>query len=77
MVKMEHDDWHVKLYEAEQEDYAREHLKPYSLKGTTERQEQALRTLAEQVGFKNMRGFNKWMEAADVTYYDLIKIASP
>lgn len=52
-------------------------LKPFSLKGATANQEQALRNLAAQSGFKTMRGFNKWMEAAHINYYDLIKVASP
>lgn len=52
-------------------------LQAFSLRGTTAKQEQALRGLAKEYGFDDMRGFNKFMEGAHVDYYDLIKVASP
>lgn len=53
------------------------HLEPFTLKNSTQSQEQAIRDLARQAGFKDLRGFHNWMKAADITYYDLIKVASP
>ena len=52
-------------------------MEPFKLRGMSSKQEQALRSLAREYGFKNMRGFNKYMEGAHVDYYDLIKVASP
>lgn len=52
-------------------------LEAYSLRGSSQAQQTALRELAGQYGFENLRGFNRWMEHAELTYYDLIKIASP
>lgn len=95
----EHEDWHVKLFEAEEEEWVREirqkvvayitkearkavehfetELLPFSLYKATQNQTAAIRFLAQQVGFENLRGFWKWVEVAKLTYYDLIKIASP
>lgn len=69
--------WHMPIWEGNYAVEQEKGLQAFKLKGTTQNQEQALRSLAKQVGFENMRGFNKWMESADMTYYDLIKIASP
>jgi hypothetical protein len=69
--------WHLPKWTDDFAVEPKEGMQPFSLKGTTAAQEQALRDLASQSGFKSMRGFNKWMEAADLTYYDLIKVASP
>lgn len=71
------ENWYVKLYKAEKEEWELGRIQPYKIEGMTEKQEEALRTLAEQSGFKNLRGFASWMKAADLDYYDLIKIASP
>jgi hypothetical protein len=37
-------------------------------------QEAVLRLFAVNVGFKNLRGFNKYMESMDWDYYDVIKL---
>lgn len=73
----EYEDWHVKLFEADEEKPEKPKMQPFSLFGMTEKQEKAIRDLAVQVGFKTLRGFNKWIAAAMINYYDLIKIASP
>jgi hypothetical protein len=52
-------------------------LQAYSIKGTSKSQETALRELAGEYGFDDLRGFNKFLENARLNYYDLIKIASP
>lgn len=70
-------EWFEGLFEEEIEEKETFKMQAYKLQGMTAKQEDALRTLAQQVGFKDMRGFNSWMEAADLTYYDLIKVASP
>ncbi len=72
-----YEDWHVKLFEQEEEELKHARMEPYRLEGMTEAQEEALRSLAYQSGFANLRGFANWMRAADLTYYDLIKVASP
>ena len=54
-----------------------EGLQPYSLKGSSQAQEEALRSMAKQSGFENLRGFSSWLKASHLDYYDLIKIASP
>ena len=64
-------------FQAQLEQEARGKLEPYSLKESSKEQQEALRGLAGQYGFKNLRGFNKWMEKVELDYYDLIKIASP
>lgn len=52
-------------------------LLPFSIKTASAKQEQAIRSLAKEYGFDDLRGFNKFMEGAHVNYYDLIKVASP
>lgn len=52
-------------------------LEAFSLRTATGAQNKAIRSLAEQVGFDDLRGFWKWLQSADLDYYDLIKIASP
>jgi len=69
--------WHISKWTDDFAIEPQKGMQPFSLKGTTTSQEQALRDLAKEVGFKDMRGFNKWMQAANITYYDLIKVASP
>lgn len=76
-MPIDHDDWHIPLLEAEDEEQTRARMEPYRLEGMTTAQEDALRTLAAQSGFKDLRGFANWMRAAALTYYDLIKVASP
>lgn len=71
------EDWHIKLYEQEEQETQHARMQPFTIKGMTSKQEDAIRDLAEDAGFKNLRGFASWMKSADVTYYDLIKIASP
>lgn len=70
-------DWYQTTFNRELDKSDVGEFQPYSLKGTTMKQEQALRDLAKDYGFENMRGFNNYMKGADVTYYDLIKVASP
>jgi hypothetical protein len=43
----------------------------YATKG----QEDIIREFASQQGFKNLRGFNKYMESKDWDYYDVIKVS--
>ena len=52
-------------------------LEPFSIRHATEAQEEAIRGLADQAGFKDLRGFWAWVKSADLDYYDLIRIASP
>jgi hypothetical protein len=52
-------------------------LEAYSLKTSSEKQQTAIRALALDYGFVNLRGFASWMKAVGLDYYDLIKIASP
>jgi hypothetical protein len=76
-VSDEYESWHVKIFEAGEADVERANLQAFSLRTATEKQVEAIRTMARQSGFEDLRGFWKWMQAADLTYYDLIKIASP
>lgn len=69
--------WYQSTFGKETEWESATGMQPFSIKGTTAKQEQALRGLAKEYGFEDLRGFNKFMEAAHVDYYDLIKVASP
>ena len=52
-------------------------LQPFSLKGASRKQQEAIRSMAQQVGFKDLRGFSSWLKHVELDYYDLIKVASP
>lgn len=47
----------------------------YKIGYATKGQEEVLREFARQQGFKNLRGFNKYMESKDWDYYDVIKVS--
>ena len=46
----------------------------FKIGATTTAQEENIREYARGQGFKNLRGFWKWMESRDWDYYDIIKI---
>lgn len=71
------DTWHSHLHEREDDHFSTANMQAFVLEGMTYLQEIAIRDLAYMSGFKNLRGFASWMKAADLTYYDLIKVASP
>lgn len=73
----EYEDWHVKIFEAGEADIEKPNITAFSLRTATAVQKEAIMFLAAQAGFKDLRGFWAWTEAAHITYYDLIKIASP
>lgn len=52
-------------------------MEPFKLGKATQKQQDAIRGLAEMLGYKDLRGFWRYLENAEMTYYDLIKIASP
>lgn len=52
-------------------------IQPFNLSKATSLQKDALRDLAVQSGFKDLRGYANWLKAANLNYYDIIKIASP
>jgi len=47
----------------------------YKIGFATKGQEDIIRKFASQQGFKNLRGFNKYMESKDWDYYDVIKVS--
>jgi hypothetical protein len=47
----------------------------YKIGFATQGQEEVIREFARQQGFKNLRGFNKYMESKDWDYYDVIKVS--
>lgn len=54
---------------------AQEYGKWYKIGFATGGQEEVIRDFARQQGFKNLRGFNRWMESKDWDYYDVIKVS--
>jgi|CXWL01.1.fsa_nt_gi hypothetical protein len=72
-----YEDWHIKILEAEERGERKVTLLPYQLYKATEKQHEALTRQAQDWGFKDLRGFAEWMRQVDVTYYDVIKVASP
>jgi hypothetical protein len=73
----EYEDWHVKLFEAEEP----EHIgafgrKGFSLKRATMDQREAIEFMAAQEG-RMPEQYWQFLRAAHLTYYDIIKIASP
>lgn len=73
----EYEDWHVKIFEAGEAEIEKVNIQAFKLRTATAIQKEAIMFLAAQVGFKDLRGFWKWIEAAHLTYYNLIKVASP
>jgi hypothetical protein len=47
----------------------------YKIGNATTGQEKVIREFARRQGFKNLRGFNKWMEKKGWDYYDVIKVS--
>jgi hypothetical protein len=47
----------------------------YKIGYATTGQEEALREFAREQGFKNLRGFNKFMESLNWDYYDVLKVS--
>lgn len=47
----------------------------YKIGFATKGQEDVIREFARQQGFKDLRGFNKFMESKDWDYYDVLKVS--
>lgn len=47
----------------------------FKIEFATPKQEEVIRRFAAEQGFKNLRGFNKYMESRDWDYYDVIKVS--
>lgn len=54
-------------------DWDEERLQPYTIGGATEAQEAAIREMAAELGFENLRGFHMYMKSRDLDYYDIIR----
>lgn len=70
-------DWIQEIFDERGEVKRPEGLEPFAIRKATASQEEAIRGLAAQAGFEDLRGFWAWTKSADLDYYDLIKIASP
>lgn len=71
------DTWHLPLRQDASGSEEKTTIQAYNLSQATASQRDALRGLAQQMGYKNLRGFANWLRAADLDYYDIIKVASP
>jgi hypothetical protein len=74
---MQNEGWANQLFSKELVERAGGNIGTYKLGKRSELQEQAVREFAINQGFSNLRGFNKWMENAELNYYDILKIQSP
>jgi len=74
---MSHKGWIQKDFGDAPQTFNKAELQPFSIRETTGSQEAAIRSLATQAGFKDLRGFWSWVRSAGLDYYDLIKVASP
>ena len=69
--------WYQELLADKPEPEPKHKLEPFHLYKATTRQTGAMRELAREWGFKDLRDFRKFMMEVDKTYYDIIKMASP
>lgn len=68
------DDYHVRIFEQELEAKKPIDIRETGIIGATTAQAEAIREVAREMGFKDLRGFNTFMKSMDIDYYDIIKI---
>lgn len=71
---MSWEDWEDNMLDAMLEDREKANMKPYIISGMSDKQEDAIRDVAELFNFKDLRGFHMWMKSQSLQYYDIIKV---
>lgn len=69
--------WYQAIIGPEGKDVPEHELLPFHLHKATTKQTGAMRELAREWGFKDLRDYRAFMREVGLDYYDLIKMASP
>lgn len=69
--------WYQKMLEKYSQAIEKEQVEPFRLRNVTAQQENAIRGFAKANNFEDLRGFNLYLMRNELTYYDVLKYASP